>query len=138
MKTLLSQALSLGLLVVLWLSILLGMDGLTTVAVTAYWVVIQLGLVLCVVLMVLSSLIVMATDPAKKLKLIQGLDKAAPTIGKAKKAYNWLCLALIVVGLAYGGWIFTAICYAVMGLCVRLCTAIGRDTIETSQGCAAI
>lgn len=138
MKTFLSQALSLGLLSALWASMLLGMDGLTTVAVTAYWVVILLGIVLCTLLMALSSLVVMATDPAKKLKLIQGLDKAAPTIGKAKKAYNWLCLALIVVGLGYGGWFFTAICYAVMGLCVRLCTAIARDTIETNQGCAAI
>jgi len=133
MKTLLSQALSLGLLAVLWASILLGMGGLTTVAVTAYWVVILLGILLCTLLMILSSLVTMATDPIKKAKLIQGLDKATPIIGRVKKTYNWLCLALIVVGLAYGGWVFTAICYAVMGLGVRFCTAIGRDTIESNS-----
>lgn len=136
MKTFFSQVLSLGLLAALWASILIGINGLITVTVSAYWIVIILGVACGVLVMLLSAQVTITFDPGKKSKMLENLEKAAPKSGNLKRAYNWLVLCLIVVSLAYGGWVFTAVCYAVMGLFVRFCISIGRDTIESNKECA--
>lgn len=130
MKTFLSHIVSLALLAALLYSVLTGSDSIMSVVASAYWVLLLLAVFVSVIIMVIVGLAGIERDPIKKAKIIKSLEEIAKNGGVIKRAYNWLCLVITVALLAYGGWVFTAVCYAVIALILKLCTSIARDKIN--------
>nr|WP_318380000.1 hypothetical protein [uncultured Enterobacter sp.]DAI87025.1 MAG TPA: hypothetical protein [Caudoviricetes sp.] len=127
MKSFITHFVTLTLLVALLYSVVMGQENITATVVSAYWVVILLAIFICTITMVAVGLVSAETDPVKKEKLMKYLEVASKKPGIMKRVYNWICLVLIVGGLAYGGWVFTAVCYAIVALMVRLFFSIARD-----------
>lgn len=107
-----------------------GSNSLAGIAAASYWVVI----VLAIFIAVLAYIGVLALSEEKDLeKRKKGLDLLKDTykrVGFFRKCINWLCLVLIVCLLAYTGWVFTAVSYALIALLFRFVIAIGRDKYE--------
>lgn len=127
MKSFITHLVTIALLVALLYSVFMEQASITATVVSAYWVVMLLAIFICTITMVTVGLVSTETDPVKKEKLMKHLEVAAKKPGVIKRVYNWICLVLIVGGLAYGGWVFTAVCYAIVALMVRLCFSIARD-----------
>ena len=127
MKSFITHLVTLVLLVALMYSVFMGQPSITATVVSAYWVVMLLASFICTITMVTVGLVSVETDPVKKEKLMNYLESASKKPGIMKIVYNWICLVLIVGGLAYSGWVFTAVCYAIVALMVRLCFSIARD-----------
>lgn len=127
MKKFLYHIVSLALLAALLFSVITGSDGIMSVVVSAYWVLLLLAIFVSVIILVITGLAGIERDPIKKTKIIKQLETIAKKSGLITRAYNWLCLVLIVSLLAYGGWVFTAVCYAVIALIFKFCTSIARD-----------
>lgn len=130
MKTFLCHIVSLALLAALLYSVLTGNDGIMSVVASAYWVLLLLAVFVSVIILAIVGMSGIERDPTKKAKMVKHLEDIAKKNGVIKRAYDWLCLVLIVALLAYGGWVFTAVCYAVMALIFKLCTSIARDKIS--------
>ena len=45
-------------------------------------------------------------------------------------------MVITIVLLAYSGWVFTAVCYALSSLFVRFCMSLARDKVEKLEGAA--
>lgn len=127
MKSFITNIVTLALMVVLLYSVVVGQESITAIVVSAYWVVMLLAVFVCAITMATIGLISVETDPVKKSKLTKYLEGASGKPGFIKRLYNWICLVLIVGGLAYGGWVFTAVCYAIVAIMVRLCLSMARD-----------
>ncbi|WP_413498933.1 DNZ54_00345 family protein [Buttiauxella gaviniae] len=128
MKEFMTHIVTLVLLAALLLSAITERDSVTAIVVVAYWVVMMLAIFICIIVMAAIGLSGIEADPEKKNKLAKFLgDAASKTGGVVKKTYNWICLVLIVGGLAYTGWVFTAVCYSIVALMVRLCFSMARD-----------
>ncbi|EOE8052020.1 hypothetical protein [Klebsiella pneumoniae] len=52
--------------------------------------------------------------------------------------WGWVCMVLTIVLLAYSGWVFTAVCYALSSLFVRFCVSLARDKVEKLQMSEAV
>ncbi|EKN5134236.1 hypothetical protein DYG79_20410 [Yersinia enterocolitica] len=130
MKSLIYQAISLGLLVTLIFSVLTDRESITAVVVSAYWIVIFLTAFVSVAVMLTTALVTIETNAGKREKLIELLKNAAVKRGVIRRAWNWLCLVLIAGALAYGGWVFSAVVYTVTALIARLSVSIVRDKID--------
>lgn len=130
MKTFLSHIVSLALLAALLYSVLTGSDSIMSVVASAYWVLLLLAVFVSVLIMAMLGLAGIERDPIKKAKIIKSLEEISKKKGAIKRSFGWLCLAFIVSLLAYGGWVFTAVCYAIISLIFRLCTSIARDKIN--------
>jgi Na+/melibiose symporter-like transporter len=130
MKKFLCHIVSLALLAALLFSVLTGNDGIMSVVASAYWVLLLLVLLVSAIIMAIVCLAEIERDPAKKAKSIKSLEDISKRNGAIRRAYNWLCLVLVVSLLAYGGWVFTAVCYAVIALIFKLCTSIARDKVN--------
>lgn len=130
MKTFLCHIVSLALLAALLYSVLTGNDGIMSVVASAYWVLLLLAVFVSLIIMAIVGLAGIERDPTKKAKIVKSLEDISKSNGVIKRAYNWLCLVLIASLLAYGGWVFTAVCYAVMALIFKFCTSIARDKVN--------
>lgn len=130
---LVANATDYALLIILMYSVMQGVKSLTGLTVAAYWVIMALAFFL-------GPLIYFISHAAKNAKDEESRRKALEFVESAVKKKNLLirfvgCLKLISICclLAYGGWIFTAVCYALMSLYLRLLISLARDNVAEQK-----
>ena len=69
-------------------------------------------------------------SPQKKTAAIESLRVVFKHSGVLSKIVGWFRLIAIVMLLAYSGWVFTAVSYALCALFSRFIISVGRDEYE--------
>lgn len=130
---LITSATDYALLIILLYSAITGVQSLMGLTVAAYWVIMALAFFI-------GPLIYTLSYAAKSIKDEESRRKALEIVGGIAKKKNlflrfigWLKLIMICCLLAYGGWIFTGVCYALMSLYLRLLISLARDNVIQLQ-----
>lgn len=124
------ETISWGLIALLAYSAWVGSSSLSGIAAASYWVVIILAIFIAALAYIGVLALGEEKDPEKRKKGLDLLKDTYKRVGFFRKCINWLCLAVIVGLLAYTGWVFTAVSYALIALLFRLVIALGRDKYE--------
>lgn len=123
-----------GMLAALLFAAITDTRPLLNVVAAAFWVVILLGGVMgCLYLAIaygLDSISLSKNENAQQenIKLLERLTRRKNLIFRV---WGWVCLAAGAALLAYGGWVFTSVCYVLASLFVRLCTSVARDKLTS-------
>lgn len=129
-----SQVIYYGLLVALVFATFTGLNNILSVAAAAFWVFIALGIVIGPLTLILAY----GAEQVRHDKSGHEALEAVKRITKRKKVvarwWGWVCMVLTIVLLAYSGWVFTAVCYALSSLFVRFCVSLARDKVEKLEG----
>lgn len=118
------------LLLALAFGALAGQKNILGVAVTAFWVVIALEIIIGHLALFLTYGAEHIRDEKSKAESIQTAKKITKRKNFVARWWGWFCMVLTIVLLAYSGWVFTAVCYAISSLFVRLCVSLARDKVE--------
>lgn len=124
------ETISWGLIALLAYSAWVGSNSLAGIAAASYWVVIILAIFIAALAYIGVVALSEEKDPEKRKKGLDLLNGTYKRVGFLRKCINWLCVAVIVGLLAYTGWVFTAVSYALIALLFRLVIAIGREKYE--------
>ncbi|HDU2896793.1 TPA: hypothetical protein RFF92_001622 [Klebsiella aerogenes] len=124
-----SQVIYYGLLVALVFATFTGQNNILSVAAAAFWVVITLGVVIGPLTLALAYGVehVPNNSRAEALETVKKITRRKNVVARW---WGWICMVLTIVLLAYSGWVFTAVCYALSSLFVRLCVSLARDKVE--------
>ncbi|WP_432409807.1 hypothetical protein [Serratia marcescens] len=125
-----ASIISFALLAVLGFGVVTDTKPLVTMAAAAYWVIILLGLVVGVLTLIVSYAVISEKDEQKRqqgLKLIIGVVKKKNLL---RRTVDWIYFIVIACSLSYSGWVFTAVCYVVVALIVKLMLSIARDNVK--------
>lgn len=107
-----------------------GQSQFVGVAAAAFWLLIVLGIFVgCAYGVTASSLDSLADDESRK-AAIESLQRFTKKKNIISRVWGWLCFIASVVLLAYSGWVFTAVCYALASLFVRLIASVVRDKLQ--------
>ncbi|EPS1980447.1 hypothetical protein ACVCDR_005414 [Klebsiella pneumoniae] len=105
-------------------------SNILNIAAAAFWVVILLGCVIGVFTTSLAYAVEKVTDEKSRQSALESLRKIVRRKNVIARWWGWLCTVAIIALLAYSGWVFTAVCYALSSLFVRLCISLARDKVE--------
>lgn len=121
---------SYGLLALLIYGSLTDSASLVGVAAAAYWVIMALGMFVSIITLIVSYAITSEKDEQRKqqwLLSIQGtLKKRNPIL----RSISWIFFIAIIVLLAYSGWVFTAVSYALSVLMIKFMISIARANVK--------
>ncbi len=109
---------------------LAGITSLVGVAAAVYWVIIILGLLVGVLISIFSYVIPREKDEQKKQKLITIVQEAVKKRNLILRGISWIFFIVITLLLAYSGWVFTAVSYALSALIVKFLLSIARDNVK--------
>ncbi|MDM1841057.1 hypothetical protein [Serratia ureilytica] len=109
---------------------LAGITSLVGVAAAVYWVIIILGLLVGVLISIFSYVIPGEKDEQKKQKLITIVQEAVKKRNPILRGISWIFFIVITLLLAYSGWVFTAVSYALSALIVKFLLSIARDNVK--------
>lgn len=109
---------------------LAGITSLVGVAAAVYWVIIVLGLLVGVLISIFSYVIPGEKDEQKKQKLITIVQEAVKKRNPILRGISWIFFIAITLLLAYSGWVFTAVSYALSALIVKFLLSIARDNVK--------
>lgn len=125
----LAAVVSYSLLGILAYGIYTGSSSLVGVTVAAYWMIIFLSIGVGLLVLVLSYAV--KADAAGEFtpKAIELIGSAAKKRNPVLRAISWVELIVIVILLAFSSWIFTAICYALTVITVKIFFLIARDNV---------
>ncbi|MGG7989834.1 hypothetical protein PGO11_04080 [Klebsiella aerogenes] len=123
-----SQVIYYGLLVTLVFATFTGQDNILSVAAAAFWVVIALVIVLGPLTLILAYGAELVGNEKSGHEVLEAVKRI--TRRKNVIARWWGGMLLTIVLLAYSGWVFTAVCYALSSLFVRFCVSLARDKVE--------
>ncbi|HCA9890605.1 TPA: hypothetical protein MYK79_002571 [Klebsiella pneumoniae] len=125
-----SNVISWSLLALLAYATWTGSDALSRISAVAYWMIIILVVFISTIVTLAAFLTSREGNPEKKMAAIQNLRVIFKRSGVLSKIVGWLRLIAIVMLLAYAGWVFTAVAYALCALFSRFIIAVGRDEYE--------
>ncbi|KPU04673.1 MULTISPECIES: hypothetical protein [Enterobacteriaceae] len=125
-----SNAISWSLLSILAYAAWTGSDALSRISAVAYWMIIILMVFISIIVTFAAFLISRENNHEKKMAAIQNLRVIFKRSGVLSKIVGWLRLIAIVMLLAYAGWVFTAVSYALCTLFSRFIISVGRDEYE--------
>ncbi|HCW3078554.1 TPA: hypothetical protein OXC52_001131 [Enterobacter asburiae] len=108
-------------------------SSLLSIVAAAYWVIVVLGIFVGLISMVLTFGLDYSTNKTSRKEGIDLLKRFAKRKGAFRRAWGWVCLLVGTASLAYGGWVFTAVAYALASLFVRLCCSLARDKVDKSS-----
>lgn len=101
------------------------------VAAAAFWILILLGATVGWMILLCFLSLDSLTDEASRAKVIESAGRYSKKSNVIFRLWGWIRFIAAVAMLAYSGWIFTAVCYALTYLFVRLGTSLMRDKLET-------
>ena len=107
-----------------------GQSNILNVAATAFWVVVFLGVFGGVLTTFLAHGAEHVTDEKTRQSVLESLRKIVRRKNVVARWWGWCCMVATIALLAYGGWVFTAVCYALSSLFVRFCISLARDKVE--------
>lgn len=125
-----TSVVSYGLLALLAYGALSDTASLVGVGVAAYWVIIVLGLLVGTLILVVSYAIPGEKDEQKKQKLLTIVQDSVKKRNPILRGIGWIFFIAITLLLAYSGWVFTAVSYALSALIVKLMLSIARDNVK--------
>ncbi|CAM6427997.1 hypothetical protein MOV73_003794 [Raoultella ornithinolytica] len=125
-----SNAISWSLLALLVYAAWTGSEALSRISAVAYWMIIILMVFMSVIVTFAVFLIKREDSPQKKNAAIESLRVVFKRSGVLSKIVGWFRLIAIVMLLAYSGWVFTAVSYALCALFSRFIISVGRDEYE--------
>lgn len=125
-----SESLYYALIAALAFASYAGSHSLLNVAAMAYWVVIMLGLFVSALYISMAYALENSKNAENRQKTIDALTRYSKKKNIFHRYLSWLLLALIVCLLAYGGWVFTAVCYSLTSFFCRLCVSLVRDKLD--------
>ncbi|KZQ64964.1 hypothetical protein [Klebsiella aerogenes] len=128
-----SQVIYYGLLVALVFATFTGQNNILSVAAAAFWVVIALGAVIGPLTLFLAYGAGQVSDKKAASDALETVKKITKRKNFVARWWGWVCMVLTIVLLAYSGWVFTAVCYALSSLFVRFCVSLARDKVEKLQ-----
>ncbi|WP_421412589.1 hypothetical protein ACOMDM_13565 [Serratia plymuthica] len=127
-----ASIISFALLAVLGYGVVTDNKPLVTMAAAAYWVIILLGLVVGVLTLIVSYAVLSEKDEQKKQQGLRIVTEVVKKKNFLRRAIDWICFIAIAGSLSYSGWIFTAVCYVVVALIIKLMLSIARDNVKES------
>lgn len=107
-----------------------GQSNVMNVAAAAFWVVVSLGVFVGVFTTFLAHGAEQVTDEKTRQSVLESLRKIVRRKNVIARWWGWLCIVVTITLLAYGGWVFTAVCYALSSLFMRFCISLARDKVE--------
>lgn len=107
-----------------------GQSNILNVAATAFWVVVFLGGVVGIITIFLAHGAEHITDEKSRQSVLESLRKIVRRKNVIARWWGWFCMMATIALLAYGGWVFTAVCYALSSLFVRFCISLARVKVE--------
>lgn len=122
-----------ALLMILLYSVMQGIQSLMGLTVAAYWVIMALAFFLGTLVYFISFAAKSVKDEESRRKALEFVENAVKKKNPVIRFVGWLKLSAICCLLAYGGWIFTAVCYALMALYLRLLISLARDNVAEVQ-----
>lgn len=103
---------------------------LVGVAAAAYWVIVILGLLVGILILAVSYVIPGEKDEQKKQKLLTVIQDAVKKRNPILRGISWIFFITIIALLAYSGWVFTAVSYALSALMVKFMLSIARGNVS--------
>lgn len=100
------------------------------IAAAAFWILILLGIFISCVVWVSASALASLVDKTSHQEAIQSLQRFSRKRHIIFRLWGWTCLIAAVAMLTYSGWIFTAVCYVLASLFVRLIASVVRDKLD--------
>lgn len=125
-----SETLFYALIATLAFALYVGSHSLLNIAAMAYWVVILLGVFMSCVYGFMAFALKYSSNADDREKTVEALTRYSKKKNAFFRYLSWFHLALIVCLLAYGGWVFTAVCYAIASFFARICIVLVRDELE--------
>ncbi len=132
--TAISSVVYYGILAAMIFAVITGTPHLLNVAAAAFWVVILRGGFTGVIYLVIAYGLESSKDEKAQQEGIEFLKKLTRRKNLVSRWWGWVCLAASAAILAYGGWVFTAVCYVLTSLFVRLCASLARDKLTNLSG----
>lgn len=131
--SLITSASDYALLIILLYSSMTGVQSLIGLTVAAYWVIMVLAFFVGPLIYILSYAAKSAKDEESRRKALEIVGGIAKKKNLFLRSVGWLKLIIICCLLAYGGWVFTAVSYALMSLYLRLLISLSRDNVIQLQ-----
>ncbi|KAF1368736.1 hypothetical protein [Yokenella regensburgei] len=121
------------LLVVLGYGVFTGSSSLVGVTAAAYWVQMFLLIGTSLLLLILSYSVKEGAVGENSQKAVELIGTQAKRRNPVLRGIRWGEHILIVVLLAYAGWVFTGICYALVVMTCRLFISMARENVANLQ-----
>lgn len=122
-----------ALLIILFYSAITGVQSLMGLTAAAYWIVMALAFFVGPLIYILSYATKSAKDEESRRRMLEIIGGIAKKNNPFSRFVGWLKLILICCLLAYSGWIFTGVCYALISLYFRLLISLARDNVIQLQ-----
>lgn len=125
-----SETLFYALIATLAFASYVGSHSLLNIAAMAYWFVILLGVLGGCLYGFMAFALKYSSNADDRQKTIEALTRFSKKKNTFFRYLSWFHLALIVCLLAYSGWVFTAVCYALASFFTRMCIVLIREELE--------
>ncbi|KNC94147.1 hypothetical protein GM31_15885 [Trabulsiella odontotermitis] len=130
---LISEIIHYGLISSLILAVVTENNSLLNITAAAFWIIIFLACFFGSAYLVISYGI-KHLKHSKHEKArgdgVAALERFSEQKNIFSRMWRWLRLAVVTSFLAYGGWVFTAVCYVLASLFVCLCASLVRDNLS--------
>lgn len=133
MTKIVSNVINYTLLSLLLFAVFTGAKSLVGVLAAVYWVMISLCFVIGPFFYTLSHAAKSAKDEESRCKALELVGDATKKKNGLLRALGWLELIIISCSLAYAGWVFTAVCYVLSSLYLRLFISMARDNVAAAK-----
>lgn len=133
MTKIVSNVINYTLLALLLFSVFTGAKSLIGVLAAVYWVMISLCFVIGPFFYILSYAAKSAKDEESRRKALELVGDVAKKKNVLLRALGWFELIIISFSLAYAGWVFTAVCYFLSSLYLRLFISMARDNVAAAK-----
>ncbi|MEI9745856.1 hypothetical protein [Enterobacter ludwigii] len=107
-----------------------GQSQFVGIAAAAFWILILLGIFTSCVIGAAASALDSLVDETSLRATIQSMQRFSRKRNIIFRLWGWMCLIAAVALLAYSGWIFTAVCYVLASLFVRLIASVVRNKLD--------
>ncbi|MGK0736976.1 hypothetical protein ACSFCT_09325 [Yokenella regensburgei] len=121
------------LLGILGYGVFTGSSSLVGVTAAAWWVLMFFLIGTSLLLLLFSYSVKEGAAGEHSQKAIEFIGKAAKRCNPVLRAIYWGEHILIVVLLAYTGWVFTGICYALVVMTCKLFFSIAHENVANLQ-----
>ncbi|EJD3719754.1 hypothetical protein PD335_000930 [Salmonella enterica] len=121
------------LLSLLLFAVFTGAKSLVGVLAAVYWVMISLCFVIGPFFYILSYAAKSAKDEDSRRKARELIGDVAKKKNVLLRVLGWLELIIISCLMAYAGWVFTAVCYVLSSLYLRLFVSLTRENVAAAK-----
>lgn len=125
-----TEVINYGLIASLILAVITDNHSILNITAATFWIIILLGCFFGPAHVVVAYGIEYTKDEKARADGIAALTRFTKRKNIVRRAWGWLCLAVVTALLAYGGWVFTAVCYVLASLFVQLCASLSRSKLS--------